>query len=270
MSEISRRRFAAWTALSYSRVQGANERIRLAGLGVGGRGSYLLSLAARAEAEIVAVCDVQEDRRAAAVKKLAPAARAYVDYREVLDRRDIDAVIIGSPDHWHVPLSADAVRAGKDVYVEKPLSHTIDEAEMLRGVVRASKQILQVGYQQRSWPHFLHAREEMPKLGRVTFVLTSWYQAYFRNLRGFQPPTDKGVDWERFLGNAPKQPFNGLRLRHWRWFWDFGGGHLTDLYSHYGDVIHWYMGQDTPLRVTAMGNNDAIPQFETPAAARRP
>ena len=126
------RNSVVWSALSASRVLGANERIRVAALGTGGRCSYLLGLASKAGADIVALCDVYEPHRLAAQEKLAPAARAdYVDYREVLDRRDVDAVFIGSPDHWHVAMTLHAIQSGKDVYVEKPVSHTIDEGERL-------------------------------------------------------------------------------------------------------------------------------------------
>src|SRR5690349_2421908 len=121
---------AVWTAASYRRVYGANDRIRLAGLGVGGRATYLLTLVAKAEnTEIAAVCDVAEAHRVAARDKFAPQGKDYLDYREVLQRTDIDAVVIGAPDHWHVPMTIDAVKAGKDVYVEKPISHTVEEGE---------------------------------------------------------------------------------------------------------------------------------------------
>jgi predicted dehydrogenase len=135
---------AAWTAASYSRILGAGDRIRIAGLGVGGRATYLLGVAAKAEnTEIVAVCDVSEPRRIAAREKFAPGGKAYLDYREVLSRNDVDAVVVGAPDHWHVPITIDAVKAGKDVYVEKPVSHTIEEGERVEQAVLASKQIVQ-------------------------------------------------------------------------------------------------------------------------------
>src|SRR5512133_2710823 len=149
---------ALWTAASYGRIYGAGERIRIAGLGVGGRATYLLGLVAKAEnTEIVAVCDVSENRRVAAREKFAPSGKDYLDHREVLERNDIDAVVIGAPDHWHVPMTIDAVSAGKDVYVEKPISHSVEEGERVEKAVLDSKQIVQVGYQQRSWPHFLQA-----------------------------------------------------------------------------------------------------------------
>jgi predicted dehydrogenase len=255
------------TALSTSRILGANERVRIAGLGTGGRCSYLLSLASKAGAEIVALCDVYEPRRLAAQEKLAPAARAdYVDYRELLDRKDVDAVIIGSPDHWHVAMTLDAIQSGKDVYVEKPVSHTIEEGERLEKAVSGSRQVVQVGYQQRSWEHFQVGREIVAggKLGKITLVLASWYQDYLSLLSGASPVDAQKLDWRRFLGSAPEQPFDPLRFTKWRWFWDFGGGHLTDLYSHYGDVIQWYMGQDSPKVAQAMGGRNALPAFECP------
>jgi predicted dehydrogenase len=255
------------TALSTSRILGANERVRIAGLGTGGRCSYLLSLASKAGAEIVALCDVYEPHRLAAQEKLAPAARAdYVDYREVLDHKDVDAVIIGSPDHWHVAMTLDAIQSGKDVYVEKPVSHTIKEGERLEKAVSGSRQVVQVGYQQRSWEHFQAGREVVTggKLGKITLVLASWYQDYLNLLSGAAPVDAQKLDWKRFLGSAPEQPFDPLRFTKWRWFWDFGGGHLTDLYSHYCDVIHWYMGQDSPKVAQAMGGRNALPAFQCP------
>jgi predicted dehydrogenase len=258
---------AVFTALSRSRVLGANDRIRIAGLGTGGRGTYILGLAARAEhTELVAMCDVSAPRRLAARQKVAPAAREYTDYREVLERKDVDAVVVGAPDHWHVPMTIDAVQAGKDVYVEKPISHTIEEGERVEKAVLAAKQIVQAGYQQRSWAHFIAARELVAsgKLGQIALVLTSWYQDYVSGMRTLPAVDPATVDWKRFLGSAPAQPFDALRYTRWRWFWDFGGGHLTDLYSHYGDVVQWCMGQYAPTAAVAMGGRSAIPQFECP------
>jgi predicted dehydrogenase len=255
------------TAASYNRILGANERIRVAGLGVGGRATYLLGLVAKSEnTEIVAVCDVSEPRRLAAKQKFSPNGQDYLDYRTVLGRKDVDGVVIGAPDHWHIPMTLDAVAAGKDVYVEKPVSHNVAEGERAERAVLASKQIVQVGYQQRSWPHFMEARDYIAagKLGQITLVLTSWYQDYVVNLRTPVQVDPATIDWKRFLGNAPDQPFDSLRCRHWRWFWDFGNGHLTDLHSHYGDVVHWCMEQDAPRSAQATGNRNAIPQFECP------
>jgi predicted dehydrogenase len=271
LMDLPRRNFvktAALTALSQGRVPAANDRIRIGLIGAGGRGRYLAGLASQAPGtEIVAVCDVYQPRRADVKQKLAPQAREYLEYRELLEQKDIDAVIIGSPDHGHVPMVIDAIGAGKDAYVEKPISHSIEEGENLRKAFESSKQVVQVGYQQRSWDHFRQARDIIAdgKLGTIALILTSWYQPYVRTIKGPPPKIDaQKLDWKRFLGSAPDQPFNPLRFRFWRWFWDFGGGHLTDLYSHYVDVIHWVMGADTPLDAQAMGSNFALPNFECP------
>jgi predicted dehydrogenase len=257
----------AATALSRQKILGANERIRVGAIGTGGRTQYLMRLLNQiGGSEIMAVCDVYEPRRLQAKTRFAPNASEHLDYREVLDRKDVHAVVIGSPDHWHVPMTVDAVRAGKDVYVEKPLTHTIEEGKALENAVAGSGRVVQVGYQQRSWDHFRMGAEIVTsgRLGKITLVLTSWYQNY---LNGFgavpEVATDK-LDWKRWLGSAPDQPFDALRFTLWRWFWDFGGGHLTDLFSHWVDTIQWYMGVDRPLAAQAMGARHALPELECP------
>jgi predicted dehydrogenase len=262
--KLNRRAFLL-TAASATRVLGANDRIRLAGIGVGGRGAYDLGLAAKAEnTEVVAVSDVYSPRLIEIRGKLAPAGQAYKDYREVLDRKDVDAVIIGTPDHWHVPMIMDAVSAGKDVYCEKPVSHSIEEGEKLLAAVIGSKQIVQIGYQQRSWPHYRAAREIFTsgRLGAVPLIQTSWYQRY--NHGPGKMVAAPYIDWKGFLGSAPDQPFDPLRCSNWRWFWDFGGGHLTDLFSHWVDVVHWYIEESSPASVEAVGTRNVFPEFECP------
>ncbi|HTB10049.1 MAG TPA: Gfo/Idh/MocA family oxidoreductase [Bryobacteraceae bacterium] len=265
--KLNRRAFfstAMLTAASAKRVLGANDNIRLAGIGVGNRGAYDLGLAAKAErTEVVAVADVYAPRLAEIKEKLAPAGKGYKDYRELLDRKDIDAVLIGSPDHWHVPMIIDAVRAGKDVYCEKPVSHSIQEGETLLAAVAGSKQVIQIGYQQRSWPHYQAAAEIVAsgRLGSVPLIQSSWYQAYSHVPK---PAQASDIDWKSFLGSAPDQPFDPVRRTYWRWFWDFGGGHLTDLFSHWVDVIHWYIGESSPDAVAALGTRNLFPEFECP------
>ncbi len=261
--KLDRRAFLL-TAASASRILGANDNVRLAGIGVGSRGAYDLGLAAKAErTEVVAVADVYAPRLAEIKEKLAPTGQAYKDYRELLDRKDIDAVIIGSPDHWHVAMIIDAVRAGKDVYCEKPVSHSIEEGERLVAAIAGSKQVVQIGYQQRSWPHYQAAAEIVAggKLGAIPLVQSSWYQGYSHTIK---PATASDIDWKSFLGTAPDQPFDPVRRANWRWFWDFGGGHLTDLFSHWVDVIHWYIGESAPDAVAALGSRNVFPEFECP------
>jgi predicted dehydrogenase len=255
------------TAASRRRILGANERIRAAGIGTGGRCRYLLSLLSKiGGAEIAAVCDVYEPRRAEAREKLALEAREYLDYREVLDRRDIDAVFIGSPDHWHVPMAIDAVRAGKDVYVEKPVSHQIEEGRRLMAAVAESQRVVQVGYQQRSWDIFQMGSEivHSGRLGQITLVLSSWYQDYLRNFGRLGTVDASKLDWKRFLGSAPERPFEVPRFLQWRWYWDYGGGALTDLHSHWGDVIHWFMQSSQPETAQAMGKSYAMKHWDCP------
>jgi predicted dehydrogenase len=176
----------------------------------------------------------------------------------------VDAVVIGSPDHWHKPMTLDAVAAGKDVYVEKPVSHSIEEgAEMVR-VIEASKQVVQTGTQQRSWDHWLLGKQivDSGRLGQITFVQTYWYQ---HATAGKYPevPLDK-LDWKRWLGPAPDQPFRPERFFQWRHFWNFGGGGLTDLMTHWIDVVHWYMDVEAPLSASTTGHNYNLKLWETP------
>jgi predicted dehydrogenase len=257
---------AAVTALSYGRILAANERVRIGAIGVGGRCRYLLGqLNKLGGNELVAVCDVYEPHRQEAREKHGPQAREFLDYRQLLEQKNIDAIVIGSPDHWHVAMTIDAVSAGKDVYVEKPVTHTIEEGTTLQKAVDESKQVVQTGMQQRSWPHFIQGRELVVSgaLGQITLVLTYWYQ---NHLGGNQPePVElQKLDWKRWLGAAPDRPFDPIRFRQWRWFWDYGGGAFTDLFVHWVDVVHWYMMSDTPRTIQAMGERYVLPEFEAP------
>jgi predicted dehydrogenase len=266
-----RRRFvqaALATAASYGRILGANDRIRIGAIGTGGRCQYLLSQLKLAEGnEIVACCDVYEPRRLEAKAKYGAAdASVHVDFREILDRKDVDAVVVGTPDHWHVPVTIAGVRAGKDVYCEKPVTHTLEEEAPLLAAVRETKRIVQVGLQQRSWEHFAQARDEVAagRLGQVTLIRTYWFQNHIpANGRVPSFETSK-LDWKRFLGTAPDRPFDPDQFGNWRWYWDFGGGAMTDLFVHWVDVAHWIMGDDSPSRATANGLKAVLLQRQTP------
>jgi len=269
MDSPNRRRFlraAAATAVSYGRILGANDRIRVGGIGTGGRGTYLLDNVAHLEGtEIVAVCDVYEPHRRRAISQVAKDAREYGDHRQVLDLKDVDAVVIGTPDHWHVPITIEAVRAGKDVYCEKPVTHTLAEGEPLIAAVRESKRVVQTGTQQRSWEHFIHAKEQIAggALGQVTMIRTYWFQNHIANQDAVNVDPSK-LDWKRFLGSASDRPFDADQYAHWRWYWDFGGGAMTDLFIHWVDVAQWYMDDDQPLRATATGVKALLQQRQTP------
>ena len=271
-SNPNRRRFlggAIATAASYGRVSGANERIRVGAVGTGGRWQALFDGLQKAGGnEIVAVCDVYEPRRLRAKANAAADATAYVDYRELLDRNDIDAVMIATPDHWHVAITIDAVRAGKDVYCEKPVTHTPAEGPPLIAAVRESKRIVQTGTQQRSWEHYITVKKdviESSMLGQITFIRTYWYQNHNNGGGSRGPAIDTAkLDWKRFLGSAEDRPFDPDTFANWRWYWDFGGGAMTDLFVHWVDVAHWYMGVDTPSRATATGVKALLQQRQTP------
>jgi predicted dehydrogenase len=189
----------------------------------------------------------------------------HLDYREVLDNKNIDAVFIATPDHWHVTILTDAVAAGKDVYVEKPVTHRLDEGEPVIRAVRESKRIVQCGMQQRSWTHFKSAADLIQggSIGRVTRVRTYWYQNYQE-----RPPIKhidaNLLDWKRWLGNAPDQPYAEEKYRRWRWFWNFGGGAMTDLFTHWIDVVHWAMNSPAPKLVQGMGDTYFFDQWECP------
>jgi predicted dehydrogenase len=248
-----------------SGVQGANDRIRIGVIGTGGRARGLMNLLKKLPGnELVAVCDVYEPTLLRAAEIAGPIAAKVIDYRKILDDRQIDAVVIGTPDHWHKPITLDAVAAGKDVYVEKPVSHDIAEGAEMVKAIEASKQIVQTGTQQRSWDHWVLGKQivDSGRLGQITFVHTYWYQ---HATAGNYPPVslDK-LDWKRWLGPAPEQPFRPERFYQWRHFWDFGGGCLTDLMTHWIDVVHWYMDVDAPLSAAAVGHNYNIKLWEAP------
>ena len=237
----------------------SNNTVRIGAIGTGGRCCRALMPSAGKvkDVGIVAVCDVWDDALERGRALALPGATATKDYREILGRNDIDAVIIGTPDHWHVPITIEACEAGKDVYVEKPLTHNALEG---RAVIKAQndhKRVVQVGMQQRSMPQFLKAYEDVirpGKLGRIIKVHLTWNRnaTLGKHRYGIK---EKSVDWKRFLGNAPKQPFEEFRFRNWRWYWDFGGGLLTDLMVHYIDVANWFIGLDHPATAVTIGNH---------------
>lgn len=260
------------TALSYSRIQGANDRIRLGGIGPGDRGSGRVVTAQKLGAEIVALADVNQGMLAQAQRKLsAPAAKTYVDYHELLSRRDIDGVIIATPDHLHHQCLLDALRAGKDVYIEKPLSRTIAEGEEMVAATRATKQIVQVGNQRRSGEHFKKAREIVASggIGEIRFVRIWDFRyrpvdPYIKRAKDQSLFAPELIDWQRFLGKAPQRPYDPKRASGWRWYWDYAGGLMTDIGPHWLDVAMWITGSDGPRSVSCNGGRYQNMEWETP------
>ena len=265
---ITRRNFiiaTGMTALASTRVFGANDTLRIGLIGAGRRMQDLVDAADHAgKCQIVAVSDVYGPNRDLFVQRSNGLATAHLDYREVLDK-DIDAVIIASPDHWHVRMAVDALAAGKDVYLEKPVTHTWEEGATLTRAVRSSKQILQCGMQQRSWTHFRDAVDliQAGSIGRVPQVRTYWWQNY--QPHGAMKPTDQqALDWKAWLGAAPAQEFSEEKFNHWRWFWNFGGGAMTDLFTHWIDVVHWAMKADQPRQACMLADKYIFEAWDCP------
>jgi predicted dehydrogenase len=237
---------------------GANDKLNVGLIGTGGRCQQLMkALAHIPSVRMAAVCDIYDVHLELARKLADPQAVATKHYKELLDRKDIDAVLIASPDHWHVPMTIDACAAGKDVYVEKPLTHNLAEGQAVIEAQNRHQRIVQVGMQQRSMPQFQKARDIIRNggIGKIHKVHLTWNRNSERARRGTSHVDPKLVDWKAFLGNAPEQPFDDYRFRNWRWFWDFGNGILTDLMVHYIDVVHWYFDLDHPHLATTIGGN---------------
>ena len=243
-------------AASYARILGANDRINLAVVGCGNRGTYMMGMFQQCpEIKVTAVCDVfgeKTDRAAQA----APGALKSGDHRNVVTRRDVDAVLVTTPDHWHAQVAIDAMNAGKDVYVEKPLTFRREEGPAVVHAAQTNERICQVGMQQRSGELFLHAKREIIDsglLGNVTMVRTVWHYGAPYDLGDPKEPKPPSLDWTRFLGQVPWRPWNPHQYHHYRLFLDFGGACLTDLFTHWIDVVHMLLGHDSPRSVATVG-----------------
>lgn len=248
----------AMTASSYSRILGANDRIQLGLIGCGGRGRYVLETFVKTDqVEVPAVCDVWPER-SAMTKKVAPNAQQFVDHRKLLDTKGVDAVLIATPDHWHARTAMDALNAGKDVYVEKPLTLKIEEGPEIVKAARMNDRVCQVGMQQRSGKHYLQAKEEIVKagkLGKVTLART-WWHGNGAHLMKVPPqyntrPSD--LDWGRYLGPIKWRDYDPPQYFNFRAYLDFGGGQVTDLFTHWIDVVHMFLDQDNPVAAVASG-----------------
>ena len=254
---ISRRTLLAGTATAASAYQ-ANDTIRIGVIGTGGRARVLMkALDSVPRTRIAGLADVWDGALVEAARIAPKDAFRTKEYRQLLDRKDIDAVVIGSPDHWHVRMAADACAAGKDVYVEKPLTHTVAEGRTIVEAQNRYKRIVQVGTQQRSMPHLIKAREivRSGQLGTIHKVHMTWNRNVARRAAASLKVDPQSVIWPEFLGTAPKQDFDVYRFRNWRWFWDFGGGIFTDLMVHWLDTVNWMLDLDVPESATSIGDN---------------
>ena len=245
-------------ARAASAKPGPNETINMALIGCGGEGRAVMTAHMQCPGvRMLAVCDLHAGRLAQA-RKLAGGEKvtAYHDYRKLLDNKEIDAVIVATNDHWHVLPVINACQAGKDVYVEKPLGTSIGEGRAAVQAARKYDRVVQIGTQQRSWPHYQQAAEliQAGRLGEISEVKV-WDYEYF--YPGFGSPPDAAppqeLDWEFWLGPSPKRPYNPNRFARHYWFFDYGGGWQLDWAVHHYQIVNWFMGVTEPLAVTAMG-----------------
>jgi predicted dehydrogenase len=247
---------AALTALSYSRVLGANDRIGLGVIGTGQRGTYVMTLFQKnADVEVRALCDVYAVHIDKA-QQSAPNTKTFVDHRELLALKEVDAVLIGSPDHWHKQHAIDAMEAGKDVYVEKPMCRTRDEAPQMVRATRVTGRICQVGLQQRSGPIYLEPKEQYiatGALGKISQVDAIWHGGPVRPLPSEPVEKPSNLDWVRFLGPVKYRDWVPGQYLNFRAFLDFNGGKLTDFGHHWMDAVHMYMGEHPPKSAVFAG-----------------
>ncbi len=247
---------------------GANDRIVVGVIGAGGRGQSHIRHLQTLGVTVAAVSDVAAFRLEQAKKLAGGDADTYVDYRQLLERSDVNAVVLATPDHLHRDQLIDSVEAGKDVYMEKPLSHTIAEGKEMVAAVKRTGRIVQVGNQYRSDPHWARVKEEVEAgtFGKMRWIRVCDCRNWSRG-DPFAPPSDfkaEGIDWDRFLGKAPKVPFEPHRYFAWRWFWDYAGGIMTDLGAHQIGLVHWIMSVKWPKSVAANGAVYQLPHWETP------
>jgi predicted dehydrogenase len=235
----------------------AQERIGLGFIGVGGMGmGTLRGMLSQPDVEVRAVCDVYAPHAEQAKEATKGRADVCTDFRRVLDRKDIDAVVISTPDHWHMLCAIQAAQAGKHVYVEKPLSHTIAEGQAFLKAARAANIATQMGIQIHGGENY-HKVVDLVRSGCLGTIkhVDVWV---FRGPLGIGRPADgappPGLDWNFWQGPAPARPFNRNRfIFNWRWFWDYGGGMLADMGCHVIDLVHWAMQANAPTRIVAEG-----------------
>jgi predicted dehydrogenase len=255
----------AVTGVGAARVVGASDKIRVGVIGIGLEGgSVMAEFLQQPDVEIVAVCDVYQPNLDKALKATEGKAKGYRDFREVLDRKDIDAVLIATPDHWHALQMVLACQSGKDVYTEKPIAKSINEGKRMVEAARKYNRVVQVGTQWRSSAHYQKGVQLVQDgmIGKVTYARTWNYLNLFP--QGFGNPEDSvppaGLDWDLWLGPAPKVPFNWNRFggekylwSTFRYFWDYAGGWMTDWGVHLINIVQWAMKVDGPNAVTASG-----------------
>lgn len=231
---------------------GANDRITYGVIAVGGRGRYLNQKFSKLGNQCVAVCDVFRPNVDKALVD-TPQAKTFEDYEELLALKGLDAVVVASPDHHHCPMLLAALKAGKDVYLEKPLSKSLEESRRMIAAVRGTDRIVQIGMQRRSAPAIMKAKKLVDDgvLGRVSLVRPQWFWNIAKPLNN--TPLEGTLNWRRFLGDAYPRPLEPMRFRSWRYFHDYAGGNMTDQGTHLMDVVQWFMGARGPKHAVSQG-----------------
>jgi predicted dehydrogenase len=251
------------TAASYSRVMGANERLKVGFIGCGLIGlRHIDDFKKLPDVEMTAVCDVYKPRIGYAQEKCGNNPKGYQDFRKLLEDKNVEAVVISTPDHWHALQSIMACAAGKDVYVEKPMTLFVKEGRWMTTAARKYNRIALVGTQGRSGAHF---KEAVPMIrdGYAGKIHTVRFSSHRNIMPGFGKPTaaapPDGLDWDLWLGPAPMRPYMPHRcLYHFRWFWDYSGGQMTNLGTHDMDLVHWIMKVKGPKSVYSAGGRYAL------------
>ncbi len=258
---------------SYSSIIGSNKLLKVAIVGTNSRGASMAgTFAKQPETEVKYICDVDEKALLKGIKSVQKVTGkepvAVKDFRKILDDKELDAVYIATPDHWHAPAAILCCKAGKDVYVEKPLSHNPQEGEMLVAAAEKYKRIVQIGTQRRSWPTLTQGIRELKDgvIGKV-YMAKAWYA----NTRGpigigKEVPVPSNLDYELWQGPAPRQPYKDNLIHYnWHWFWNWGTGEALNNGTHDIDVIRWGLGLDYPSKVNSTGGRFAYKDdWETP------
>jgi len=247
----------ALSALSYRRVLGASDRLGVALIGSGRRGREVMkAFLASGRADLRCIADIYDVQRERARTFLGVTPPETAVYEEALARPDVDAVLIGVPDHLHQSVTLAALAAGKHVYMEKPTTHALDQGARLIAAVRKSGKICQTGTQQRSGAHYARAKAEYfdtGALGQVIFVRATWSDFAWQRRKIAPQPKPASLDWDRFIGPAKKVPYDWVRYDSWRYFPDYGGGLLADILTHWVDVAQWFLNAPRPLNAVATG-----------------
>ena len=232
---------------------GANDRPAYGMIGTGNRGRWLNRTFQKLGAQCVALCDVYEPNLETAQQESPRDAKRYLNYRELVEEKGLDFVVIATPDHQHYPNLKAALDAGKDVYLEKPLSLTLEQSSAMVEAVRKTRQIVQIGMQRRSMPFIMEAKKVVDggALGRISLVKAMWNWNFALPLDN--SPLPGKLDWDAFLGPAKKRPLEPRRFRWWRGFWDYSGGNMTDQGTHLMDVVQWFTNSGPPKSAVCKG-----------------